>query len=197
MRFYRSNIAGVTLLEMLAVISIILVLSSVVMVSVSGISEGAKRARAERNASLLNGAIEQYSSKGGDLSGAISMSDPMSVVVNSLRSSQPAAIRMGGPFIDSGMGPVMSTTGWRVYLASRVVQTNARPQIYFELTNGPGVSGIEGFTPAAEPSGFTPLGLMTLDSTNILSSGAPSLTNRVVPIGTPAGTWTSSTDTFY
>lgn len=198
MRLYYSHFSGVTLLEMLAVISIILVLSSVVMISVANVSEGAQRAKAERNAALLNTAIEQYSSMGGDLSAALSEGNPVSAVINSLRSSQPAAIRMGGPFIDSGKGPIMSSDGWRVYLSSRVVQTNARVQIFFEITNSAGVSGIEGFTPMAEPTGFIPIGLMSLDSTNIMSSGAPVLTNRaVIPAGPPAGTWSSSSASFY
>ena len=196
MKLSSSALCAFTLMEMLSVIAIILVLSSVVMLSVSGVTESAQRARAERNAALLNEAIEKYSAKGGDLSSIIATpafgstttgdSAAVSGVVNTLRSMHANMVRMGGPFIDAGMSPILTNTGWRTYLVGRVVQTNARTQLYFDITNSGSVVGVTGFEPGSSVNMGVPIGSMIYSTTQYTSGGAPPLpTSTALPAATP------------
>lgn len=196
--YLLSNSKGVTLVELLGVIAIITVLSSVVIVSISGANEAAKQARAEHNVAILNEGIERFMSRGGDLTSILDSGSPEVALVNTLRSSDANIVRMGGPFIDSAMGPEMASTGWRAILKHRII--DGAMQVYFDVTDESSDSGIIGFKHASMPADFIPIGVPASLGKNMApTDAAPSLPDWGAPVAntTPAPNATPSMSAYY
>jgi type II secretory pathway pseudopilin PulG len=115
--FRHSKARGLSLLELLGAMSIVMLLTSVGIMGLQGVKEASEEGRARNNIRTLNEALERFAARGGDPNVALNGGDGASPedLINTLRSNQPAVLRMGGPFLDPDKGPVMGGDGtWRV-----------------------------------------------------------------------------------
>jgi len=109
---YFSKLCALTLVELLGAISIAMVLTSVGMYAMNGIKAASEEARAQNNIRVLNEAIERFAARGGNPvvaaeAGGGVYGDP-TPLINTLRSSHPDMLAMGGPFLDSAKEPMVA-----------------------------------------------------------------------------------------
>lgn len=168
--FRARSFSGLTLVELLGAVSVVMVLTSVALMGLKGIKEYSEEGRARNNIRTLNEALERFASRGGDPNKALNGNDGDSPenLIDTLRSTHPAMLSMGGPFLDADRGPVMGGDGtWRVIARKLNLHFNAdntpaldprtnepRTTVFFELmdpegkirkyssTTGPGQGGV-------------------------------------------------------
>lgn len=176
--------SGFTLVEVLGVVAIIAVLTAIVLTVIANAQDAAKRARAERNVAILNEAMESYMAGGGVFTAAADMQslERVNVIVNSLRSTHPSALSIGGPFLAGYMLPEIAAVGWRAVAKSREIE--GRQQLYFDVTKEEGEMGITGFGSGPLPNGFEPIGI----SAGVSSSASNLMGSPTLSVSHGAGT---------
>lgn len=188
-----------SLLELLAAISIIMILTTVVTIGIGGAINASQASRAQHNSRLMNEAIERFMARGGDVTQVLNSNEPTSVLVDNLRSVNPKSLAFGGPFIEPGMGAKLDTNGWRAVMVATNIQTNARTQIFFKPTNQGTALGIIGFEAKPIPSGFEPIGLYEKGTNRAWNAAnAPLLRTSTITVTAPSATIKSnSTSSYY
>lgn len=192
--------AGFTVMELMAVIAIVLLLTSVASIGIRGAIDASRTARAKHNARLLNEGIERFMSRGGDPTQFLNSTNPTVTIVDNLRSQHAKSLAFGGPFIDPSKGAKLATNGWRAVMISTNIQAGARTQIFFKATNSGTQTGIEGFEVQVLPPDFEPVGIYSNYFTNSQWStgNAPGIRTSTITVVNPSSsTYTNSSSTYY
>ncbi len=135
--------SGFSLLELLAVVSLIGIVSGLSITIVSNLHNGARHAKLDSDLGVLNSATKAYIGSSGDLTSAKTVTDVLTKL-KSQASDSSSAVYNGfrGSFIDSRTEFVMQTDVEAATSARRLVWDGTRSSFVMKWSGAPGIKEV-------------------------------------------------------